>query len=555
MVYMKVRKKYDGYPVALAMYLFLLSGILSFIGNFVPFKSNFLFLAESFVYTFLLVSWLIHVQRYILSDKIKSLLTILSVLLLFYIFIRACKYNYFTVNGSILRKLWYLYYIPQIYTPFITFCVALRIGKSEDYRLPGFFKYIFILGTLLELLIITNDHHFLAFRFNPDFYNWEIDYRRGPVFVLTAVWIYFFLFSAVILMTYKTRSINKKKYWIPVGWLLLGTVYIILFAYIPILNRYKPYNLPEIQCFIIVAMLESCIRIGLIPSNIRYAEFFSQAGTSVQIANKKNKVIYKSESAIDLTKEQMLQAMQQPFYLDENTLLLSEKVYGGNIFWTNDLSEVNKKNDELHETGESLYEKSKLLMRENEIKTQKAQIAEQNRLYDNISILIKPQLDTIADILKSDESFFKNMVQVCVLNCYIKRRVNLTLLAYEHTEIDIFELYLSIKESLEYIKLKDIIGNISIEGRGTAPASYILLTYDIWENIVEQVFNYTDAILVSLFWNDETLVLKISLEYKREILFPDLLIKDITNNNGKLDITEENNTVFINLEFYKGGEK
>ena len=94
----------------------------------------------------------------------------------------------------------------------------------------------------------------------------------------------------------------------PVFWLALGSLY-ILSDYILELWPVAPFNLPETHCFIFIAMLESSIRIGIMPSNSAYGEIVSKSSAAFQIAGFDDNVVYRCDNALLLTKEQMNQSV------------------------------------------------------------------------------------------------------------------------------------------------------------------------------------------------------------------------------------------------------
>ena len=80
---------------------------------------------------------------------------------------------------------------------------------------------------MLVALYLTNDVHQLAFSFNLDFVAWDQQYDWGVLFYISTAWIYFFLIAAVVMLSVKCRAVNKKKAWMPVFWLVLGSAYIL----------------------------------------------------------------------------------------------------------------------------------------------------------------------------------------------------------------------------------------------------------------------------------------------------------------------------------------
>ena len=159
-------KPKDRFPAALALVLFGLVGLLKIFKANVPVLSDVIFLMTNLVFIGIIMCWMIYTQRSILSKKIRNIITVLSLLMMFYIFVRTCKYRYFSGVETALRYLWYLYYLPQLFAPLLAFVVADRVGKTEEYRLSRAYGVLFLAAAVLFIGIMTNDIHQLAFRFN-----------------------------------------------------------------------------------------------------------------------------------------------------------------------------------------------------------------------------------------------------------------------------------------------------------------------------------------------------------------------------------------------------
>ena len=548
---MKRIKPKDRFPAVLALTMFGLTGILKSLRIESPSISDFIFVLTNAVFLGIIIWWMIYTQRSLLSKKMRAMITALSLLMMFYIFVRNCKYRYFYEIEIACRYLWYLYYLPQLFAPLIAFAVADRVGKTEESRLSKVYIMLFAVAGVLLLGILTNDFHQLAFRFNPGFENWNDDYDYGPLFYVVAVWIYFWIFAAVGLLSYKCKAVNKKVELVPIFWLVVGTAYIILLSF---KSSSLPFQLPETHCFIFIAVIESCIRIGLLPSNTGYREFISNSSAAVQIADSGGNVVYSSKNAVPLTAEQMKLAVKETVYIDKDTLLHSKPVSGGNIFWTDDISAVNKIIDELIEIGDGLNEKSRLLKAEADLKEQQARIEEQNRLYDSISVLVKPQLDRIAELIENEGSLNRNMPLICVLLCYIKRRANLTLIADGAETLDVRELFLSVKESSEYLKLYGAPASVFCDGEFTASAETVLLAFDFWQAVIEAFLPGLEAVMAKLSEENGAFVMKITADCELEFSLPEKLRDRIENAKGELRCVSEDGTRFITLILPKGGD-
>lgn len=549
---MAQKNKIERFPAVVSGLLFLSVGILILFAPRTDFFQIAVYVYGNFVYFGIIFCWGIYIERSILSRKIRNLMLTVVRFMVFYMIVRTAKYRIFLDTQFTGRFLWYLYYIPQIFATLLTFIIAFRVGKPEEYRLPKIFNLFYVIGTLIVIGYLTNDFHQLAFSFNPGFVAWDQQYDWGPLFYVSTVWIYFWLLAGVILLTVKSRAVNKKKAWIPVFWLVLGSAYIVLANFFHVWEQ-NPYNLPETHCFIVIAILESAVRIGLMPSNSAYGEIVSKSSAAFQIADYDNNVVYRSENAVTLDYSQMDEAKLGDTLIDSNTLLLSNTVSGGNIFWTEDITRVNEMNEKLEEIGKSLSEEGDLLKAENEIKEQRAKIAEQTRLYNSISELVQPQLAKISRLVEADGDFNKNMAQICILNCYVKRRANLTLLADRSPVCSTEELYLSLNESSEYLKLYGVASDVSCDESGDVPSDVILFCFDLWQNVIESTIERLNAAMVRMTLRDGRFYYRVSVDAPLSGNL-DSSVAAAGELGGELLISEEDGTTYITFKSEKGGE-
>ncbi len=548
---MPTKNKIKQFPAVLSGLIFLLTGILRVA---VPDDTSFgtlAFVYSNIIYLGIIFSWGIYIERSILSTKIRRLILAVVFFMVMYVLFGAAKHRIFLDGNFAGRFLWYLYYVPQIFATYLAFLIAFRVGKHEDYRLPKIFYILFAFAGILVVMYLTNDIHQLAFRFNLDFVAWDQQYDWGILFYISTVWIYLFLIAAVVMLSVKCRAVNKKKAWLPVFWLLLGSVY-ILSDYILDLWSVAPFNLPETHCFIFIAMLESSIRIGIMPSNSAYGEIVSKSSAAFQIAGFDNNVVYRSDNAAKLTNEQMNEAKHKDIFTDENTLLLSNRISGGYVYWTEDVTAVNEMNDQLQQIRQSLSEEGDLLRAENEIREQRARIAEQTRLYDSISELVRPELEMISDLIETDGDFRKNMAHICILNCYVKRRANLSLLKDRRQLTDSEELYLSLKESSEYIRLYGGVSDVYTAEHGGMSPDLILFCFDLWQGVLEELLPELYAVTAKISF-DDGFSFRITADTNKELDILHKFYDTAQKLGGKLTQASEDETVYINLRVKGGG--
>lgn len=554
---MKEKRKTDDFPASAALGIFFFSGLLLLIRTDNIYLNSALFYTCSFIFFGLIICWIAFIQKRFISDRMRTLLVTMASFLLLYILLRTVRYQYVSDNTPRLsRFLWYLYYVPQIFAPLLSFIAAFSVGKADEEKISKRWFFAFFAAAVLSVGILTNDFHELAFRFREGFYNWETDYSYGFLFYTVTVWIYFWLLASIVMLYHKCRiSSIRHRVWLPFIWLPVGTFFVVMLALEDITGVRSLFRLPETHCFILAAIWESCIKIGLVPSNIEYNDFFSHSSLDAQIADAGCEVIYRSENAEPLSEKQMLSAIKKPVLIRQHTLLCSHGVLGGNIFWTEDLTAVNTMNEQLREIGEHLAQESDLIKAENEMKEQKARVEEQNRLYDGIAVFVKPYLDRINSLITDESRFHDNLKIAMVLNCYIKRRANLILIGDTKEMLSIQELYFSIKESCGYLKLCGVSCDIGLPSQDfSAPKEEVCFAFDFWQLWIDEGLGSLTAITADISFSDGGLSLKLCADGTHSTVSEEKYRKTLTALGGSVAIDREDETVFICLRFGKGGD-
>lgn len=549
---MPQKNKIKRFPTIMSCVLFSLMGVLKVVAPSDSFNQTLVFVCSNVVYLGIVFCWGVYVERSILSPKIRRLMLSVVVFMIMYILVGSSKNRVFLDGNYAGRFLWYLYYVPQIFATFLSFVIAFRVGKREDYKLPKIFRCFFIFGIVIVMLYMTNDIHQLAFRFNIDYVAWDQQYDWGVLFYISTAWIYIFLIISVVMLSIKCRAVDKKKAWVPIFWLVLGSFYIFS-DYIFDVWNVAPYNLPESHCFILIAMFESCIRIGIMPSNSAYGQIVAKSSAAFQIADDRNNVVYCSDNAVHLTSEQMDEAKNSETYIDKNTLLLSNKITGGYVYWTEDMTEINEISENLSQISQSLSEEGDIIRAENDIREQRAKIAEQTRLYDSISDFVRPKLEKIAMLIEDDGDFRTNMAHICILNCYVKRRSNLALLKDRKSSFSSEELYLSLKESAEYIKLHGGSSAVFCDKNEIVSADVIMVCFDLWQYVVEEILPERCMVTAGISFDNDTVKFRISAETEKSLGCPEAIYDEVTRLDGLLSVITEDGVVYLTLRIGRDG--
>ena len=414
--------------LCIALGLFILAGLFRQLDRLAaPLPSAAYFLLTNLIYIGLAMAWGFSISRRSLPRNDRRWLLLGCTMAVLWLFLRAVKYRFFS-DDTITRHLWYLYYVPQILAPLFSLFAALQLGRREGTAFSRRWYLLFIPAALLFGSILTNDLHQMAFRSVPGAATLEADYTHGWMYYLAMTWVVGLLLATGIIVYRKCHVSESRRYaWVPLC-VFLGGFVLCALSYA---NTYTFHKIPECFCLTFAAFWESCLQVGLMPTNGYYRYFFSESTVAAQIVDGQGRPVYRAQNAPDLTPDQLNAAARKAIFLNADTRLQSAPVQDGRVYWVEDLSKINRIQGQLAEINARLSEENELIQAENELKRQRAQIEEKNRLMDEMIALVQPQLFQINRLLEEENAQIlnvQNLKQVCLLGAYVKRRVNLALI-------------------------------------------------------------------------------------------------------------------------------
>lgn len=536
--------------------IFLFGGAVRIFSHLTSSADNYIENFDVIIFSGLIIGWGVSVAYRIVQKNIRICLAISAALMLLWMALRAIKYNSPADINTYGRYLWYSYYIAMVFLPLMMFFAMLNIGKPENTNNR---KYLLIIpAAVLVLLVMTNDFHQLAFVFEPDFHNWNKQYSYGPVYYVIVVWIFILVLSSIVLSINRCRiSATRKKLWIPIVIILVAIIYTLWNNLNHGYSGLRIYNVPEVFCFASIALWESLIQIGLVPSNTGYGDFFNASNLNTLIFDNEGNVKYRSKNATNVSKDVVLQNGNS-VVIDENIILKKHNIKGGKAVWTEDISAINRINRELSEVKEQISEYNVILKSEAELKKRRAAVTEQNKLYDSITEFIRPQLCDLENILKNIENnrgdIAVNYAGACVVNVYIKRISNLLIMAKSRKMLNAFELENSIRELAEYISVYGISCSFFSNVSGEISAEKTIALFKFIGIFIRHIMNCTDALLFNLKVHDRFIDLKINCDSKNEMKIPDDLLDDIIKLGGNVTTEYDADTLFVFVRMQSGGD-
>lgn len=459
------------------------------------------------IYVGILIFWGASVFDRIVSHAIRRYLICLVGLMMLWMLLRTLRLTVFYSVFPVVQWCWYAYYISMVLIPQLCLFAAKHIGKPEEYRLPKRWNLMYIPSLLLIAGILTNDLHQGAFRF-PMGYEAGLDsYQHTYLYYAAVIWI-FACIALMIAEVVKNCRIpaTKKMIWLPIAMLGIGALYSILYAVDSPLFSF--IEMPVALCFTVVAIWESSIKTGLIPSNSHYDELLKYSGLGVTVVDAEYVVHYRSEGALSLTPKQMRQAEAASQILDGGIRVSTAQIRGGHVLWQEDLSQLIAVVEELTELREELKGSNAVSMQNYQMVRRIRALAEKNRLHDALHRQTIHQINLLSRWLKQltqtqDAREEKELLRrIVVVGAYLKRRNNLILVNEQDGMIHAEELRLSIAEMMKNLQLGGITCACAVQLENDLPAEVAMRLFDFYEYVVENAFDGLASLLARFFLRD-----------------------------------------------------
>jgi len=506
------------------------------------------------IFIALYAAWGISLRQRLVSGPIRRYLAITANLIVFWIFIRTVKYQFLDRGSALGRYIWYLYYLPMLFLPLLTLMVSECIWKPEEYRLPERYLTLSAVPSVLLLAILTNDMHQLAFRFPEGLAASGSVYQRGIVYWLSAAWIVIVELIGLLKLMHKSKVPGSGVIWQPFAVLGAAVLYCALTliphsAFAAVMGP-----VPDYLCFFTMAIWESCILCHLIPSNTEYGALLNASTLAAQIMDRRFQVRYASENAPAVSREMASRAAAAPVHMDEDHLLKSTAISGGQVLYVEDISSVNERLQDLRETGEELSGRNELLQAEIRLKQKMVQVSEQNRLYDRMGETAAAQIAKIQKLLRGNDSGHdqaRRLGEICVIGSYIKRRSNLFLIAEREERVPAEELERCLRESIENLRLCGIHCFFDRSLSGSLMAADIEMIYDLFEAAAEEALACSHSMLVNLTVQDGGADLRIQYESSRKTTL-EAYMESHAAERCRMKAEQEDGTVYVSLRLTGG---
>lgn len=510
---------------------------------------TFLRFSREMIHMGIAIVWLISIRRRVMQKSVRFYMLSVTFQLILWQYIRAVKY-YFFYDTSICRYLWYAYYIPIILIPLYCFYIQEYIGKVDSYEKPKRMQLLYLPALFLIGLVFTNDAHCLVFGF-PEGFNDYDNYTYKICYFLVILWSIFLGIYSLVMLLMKCRA-PGNRWFQRTPLLVLGGALVVWFLYgLGILNM----DFTTVSCFVIILLLESSIQSGLIRTNSKYGLLFGTSTIEARITDDEFHPCYTSDTSEPVDETMMRLALSGSVNL-ENKRLRSAPISHGYVFWWDDVTDLNRYTKELEETGKELAHKNDLIKAELDLQEKSLRIAEKNRLYDRISREVNTQITEIEKLLckeSSSSDIRENLIKICIISAYIKRRSNLLLISEDTDDIPAKEMEFCLRESLDNLRLAGILCSLDSKCEGKVKANRLVAVYDMAQQAFEQTLCGLNALFIKLRISNGNIFMRLQMDCSCEVCFPEKT--EWTALGGRVTARRSDDILWVEFHLEKGEDR
>ncbi len=494
---------------------------------------------SSLMFIGIIMAWALTINRRINQTGVRRLLILASFVMGSLFVLRQLRYSIFPNDPVVDRWVRLSYYLPYTLLPLIACLTSVNAADLDETKTFLTVRpFLYAAESMLCFLILTNPLHHQLFIMSVSGNN---RYIYGPLYFVVVLWAAALSITAITLLILAgRRSPGLVKSHIPIFLSLCAAALIVWYAVeggSPRIGGIKLYHIQEAVCLLFIAMFESSIEIGLISSNSGYEGLFCRSNMNAVILDSSGREVYTS-------------GHYGPFDKEDPRDIRKKQISGGVIVWAEDYSAIDRLNEEIRSATEEIEDENELIRQEREIREERIRYETQNRLYDKIADTVRDQTRLLRAILReqmvSEEEFRRQLMLATLLGAYIKRCGNLMLLSDEKKIVNSEELSLSIRESMEYLRLSGCSCEVVDEGMLMLPGELLILAYELFERVLETAYPVFYTMFVEIRAK-ESFEMQISLDSPGIPLSADWKKDELMRYGAALSLRYEDETAYIRL--------
>lgn len=474
------------------------------------------------IYIVFYTQWMYHTWLRFPQKYARRFITAFSLLLVFFLLVRMIKWDFTVYDGAVERYMWYLYYVPITLLPALNIHTLLHIDLPDNAARSRWWYLMYVPALGMVVGVLTNDFHQLAFRFPADMVDWESLYTHGPLFQVITAWV---VVGIVVMLVVTVKlCINRRLYknlWMPVVVVLIGLLYRLTYTFHGEQGKFflqKMYEVSDLMGLVWIVFWESLFSTRLLPSNRGYTEVFAESSLRAGLADEAFRPVQLSSQGISPAPEQLKAAANGEVFLEDgDTVLMATPVRGGWFYWTENVGALRELRAALQETAEELAEENAFLQQKAQIDEDHRRTLHQTELYNSIALKIRPQLQTLEDMLNNvpagEDAFCLLLKRTAVLYAYLKRYPNLLLMADAGKSVNRAEMLRCLEESANALRQLGVTCTVRAGKNLLLSGETAAALYALFEAALETGLEALSAVSVELSRTEGRTVCSVKTEW------------------------------------------
>ena len=512
------------------------------------------------LYMIVLIVWGTSVFRRAMQKSVRRAVLLAEMILLCWMIVRLIKFQIVdeTMTGL---YLWYSYDLFKLALALVALWLAHTIDKPEYSRFPKWLAAPAALNIALVILVFTSHIHGLVYQIDFSKINWASDYRYGPGHLVIQIAYFFPLGLSVVMMMVKSwHGSRRKKLVFPIAVLVVLLLYGYAYsAQIPIARE---SDITMVTGLLTLLFCESAIRTGLIPVNTKYIAFFTNTTLGMQINGSDGRKALSTAAIVKYTENTLadaLKAYPSPLLLDENTLLFTNAIRGGNVFWQEDITGLNRLNEEVDGSVSKLSAANAMLMEEEKIKRLLAEESEKEWLMTQLEVEIAEYTARLSDMAQqapSMDAWQGQTADIAILLCYVKRRCNLFFREREAHTMRADELTGYLDELAGIAAYSDKKITVSSDCKETLSVRRATLYYDFFYSVIDWAAQQScPHVMAHLREKNGTVIMRLLPYVSAKDFVPNAkFLSAMEASGGKFALEDLDDVTALSLSFPEGGE-
>ena len=373
---------------------------------------------------------------------ISRRLAAVAVLLDLWLLAVTVKWN--TTDLTLARYLWYGYYIPMSCVPPLCLSCGLRAAAAETGAWRRRLRHACVAAaTAFSALALTNDAHRLFFTFgspNPGIVG---HYGYGP-----AYWG-FFAYSAALYLAFfgvlwRASRATLRGLVVPAAATALAGVFFCA-AYAFRLEWAASLNFSLVYGIVVMAVLELCLDLGLIPSTRSFARVFDDLPFNLAVLSRDGSLFRKTRAAgpvrpaaAELARSAAAGAFTLPD--DPDDVYYAWPLCGGTALLSQDMGGLRALNRTLARRGAELERDRRTLEHDRDVAELLAGLEAESRLVGDVDAALSASMEEVSALLRGlpddPAARRRQLERARMLVAYCKRKGSLVLAEAADPELD-----------------------------------------------------------------------------------------------------------------------